>query len=202
MAFNFGKSQGYSKSNPVDNLLKKDVEASPIEVFTPEEARKLLSACDREALPYFALGLFCGIRPTELTRLEWESVRFDKGYVVVKSSVSKKGRKRHVDLSDNLITILKTYQTAEGFVTPQRDWRRKMRDIQAATKWQKNILRHSFASYYLAYHGDLNRLALVMGHTSTRTSFEHYLDVVEKADAIRFWKIGLDCGVNGKRAVA
>jgi hypothetical protein len=50
-------------------------------------------------------------------------------------------------------------------------------------------LRHSFASYHLAYHRDAARTALELGHKSTTLLFTNYRELVTKSDAIRYWAI-------------
>ena len=53
-------------------------------------------------------------------------------------------------------------------------------------KWPSNALRHSCASYYLAYHQKAAALALQMGHTSQAMIFSNYREVVTRQDAERF----------------
>ena len=50
-------------------------------------------------------------------------------------------------------------------------------------------MRHSFASYHLAYHRDAARTALELGHKSTTLLFTNYRELVTKAAAIRYWAI-------------
>jgi integrase len=51
------------------------------------------------------------------------------------------------------------------------------RDLEAAranagiSKWPSNALRHSYASYHLAFHQNAAALALQMGHTSQAMIF-------------------------------
>jgi integrase len=69
------------------------------------------------------------------------------------------------------------------------------RDLEAAranagiSKWPSNALRHSYASYHLAYHQNAAALALQMGHTSQAMIFSNYRELVTKQDAERYWRI-------------
>ena len=84
-------------------------------------------------------------------------------------------------------------------------------------KWPHDCMRHSFCSYYLAYHEDAAETALQAGHTEG-VLFKHYRALVEKEEAEKFWKLmppsntsknmnlalvaGLLAGFNGKQAAA
>tara|TARA_Y100001934_G_scaffold186713_1_gene220328 strand:- start:448 stop:618 length:171 start_codon:yes stop_codon:yes gene_type:complete len=50
-------------------------------------------------------------------------------------------------------------------------------------------MRHSFASYHLAYHQSADKTALEMGHRDTQMLYRHYRSVVSKDEAAKFWKI-------------
>jgi integrase len=56
-------------------------------------------------------------------------------------------------------------------------------------KWPSNALRHSYASYHLAYHQNAAALALQMGHTSQAMIFSNYREVVTRHDAERYWDV-------------
>jgi hypothetical protein len=51
-------------------------------------------------------------------------------------------------------------------------------------------MRHSFASYWLVKHKDVNRLREILGHEgNTRTLWRHYYRGATKAEAEKFWNI-------------
>ena len=56
----------------LDWVPTKKLKATSREIYTPDEMKKLLKACDREMLPIFALGGFAGIRSAELTGVNTE----------------------------------------------------------------------------------------------------------------------------------
>jgi hypothetical protein len=62
------------------------------------------------------------------------------------------------------------------------------REVQIG-KWPSNALRHSYASYHLAYHQNAAALALQMGHTSQAMIFSNYREVVTRQDSERYWDI-------------
>jgi integrase len=73
-------------------------------------------------------------------------------------------------------------------------WRQYHVELQKLAKecdlrWRANALRHSFASYHLAHFQSPEKLALEMGHSSSRMIFEHYREVVTPAAAQHYWAI-------------
>jgi integrase len=55
--------------------------------------------------------------------------------------------------------------------------------------WPSNGLRHSYASYHLAYHKDAPALSLEMGHVSPNMVFKHYRQRVLPDIANQWWSI-------------
>jgi integrase len=59
----------------------------------------------------------------------------------------------------------------------------------AQLKWQPDIMRHSFASYHLAYHQSADKTALELGHRDSKMLFAHYRELVTKEAAQSYWDI-------------
>jgi integrase len=53
----------------------------------------------------------------------------------------------------------------------------------------KHGARHSFASFWLAGHKDINQLCLFLGHDDPETTFRHYAKAATKREAEKFWSI-------------
>jgi hypothetical protein len=51
-----------------------------------------------------------------------------------------------------------------------------------------NALRHCCVSHYLCLHGSIDQLLLQSGH-SRAVMFEHYLNIVAKSDAEKYWNL-------------
>ena len=66
--------------------------------------------------------------------------------------------------------------------------RNKLKKKWGIEAWPHDCLRHSFCSYYLAYHEDAAETALQAGHTEG-ILFKHYRALVEKEEAEKFWKL-------------
>jgi integrase len=196
--FNFGVKREWLESNPVSKLDFEKIKNGEIVTLSPPEAEALMNAAeaDNDLLPYHALGLFAGIRPLELERLEWRHVDLDEGHIEIASAVSKTGRRRIIDIEPNLQAWLSHYVArggnTQGRVTPTTNLRKNLRDIRKTaglTEWTQDVMRHSYASYWLAQHGDINRLTLQMGHESADMLWKHYHKASKRKDAALYWKI-------------
>lgn len=196
--FNYGLKRNYLAVNPVSGLDFAKIKKGEVVTLSPTQAEDLMTAAetDNELLPYHALGLFAGVRPLELERLEWRHVDLLEGHVEIAAAVSKTGRRRIIDIEPNLKAWLALYiakgGTTEGKVTARTNLRQKLRDIRTAaslTEWTQDVMRHSYASYWLAEHGDINRLTLQMGHENSDMLWKHYHKASKKKDAALYWAI-------------
>ena len=197
--FNFGVKRGWLESNPVSRLDFEKIKRGEVVTLSPHEAKGLIRAAeknDHDLLPYHALALFAGVRPLELQRLEWQHIDLVEGHIEITSAVSKTGRRRIIDIEPNLSEWLNhyiaTYGEAVGKVTPMMNLRSRLREVRKAAglnQWTQDVMRHSYASYWLAQHGDINRLTLQMGHESADMLWKHYHKASKRKDAALYWKI-------------
>jgi integrase len=187
----YSKNRGWISEN-VTGGLKKAKTRSDEEVgtLTTEQAGKLLSAADRRTLPYFAIGLFAGLRSVELEKLDWSSIHWDTREIQVKSKTSKTGSKRFVPIRENLVAWLEAYHNETGLIYPGRKRLEAARERAGLLKdWPNNALRHSFASYSLAHFRDSARLSLDMGQMNPKIIFQNYHQLVRASDAAKYWAL-------------
>jgi len=200
--FNYGIKRGHLTENPITRL--DFVESSPkeVEVISPEDVAKLLETAltnDLGLLPYLVFGFFCGIRPVgELTLLQWSDVDFQNRSVTIRSTISKTKRRRFPEISENAIAWLEAYRQREGryegpivSCNEHTLYARRKQNQEAAgiTHWPNSAMRHSYCSYWLAMHKDINKLVLQSGHTSVDTMWRHYHRGTTEAEAKKFWAI-------------
>jgi integrase/recombinase XerD len=141
---------------------------------------------------YAALGMFAGIRPEELVRLDWKHVDLEHAKVTVPGDVSKTRMQRTVELEPNAVAWLKTVQQPCG---PIFKGGRKWLTVRllAASKmenWTQDILRHSFVTYHTIAFENPGRTALMI-HAKEKPDvlFRRYFQDSLKSDALKFWKI-------------
>jgi len=192
--FAYGVKRGHLDHNPFSAIDPvKSVDKTP-EIFTPDQLQLILEKSRAEALPCLAIGAFAGLRTAELLRLEWEEVDLRRGHINVPASKSKSSRRRLIMMSPNLRSWLEPYAASKGRLwtkseTAYYDATESARIAAGLSKWPKNGLRHSFASYHLAKHQDAPRLALDMGHVTPHMIFNHYREIVTPEEAERYWNI-------------
>jgi integrase len=201
--FRYGIKRGYATSNPVDRLDFAGSEVKEVEIYEVTEVEALFKDAlenDLALLPFYVLCSCCGIRPEgEIESLEWRYVHIKtrKPHVSIPATVSKVGKFREVDLPPNAVAWLKTYAErgglTEGKIVPWahevlRNHRRASCE-RASVDWIQDGMRHSFASYWLPVHHDLDRLLHMMGHADKATFSKHYHSGIPRSEAAKFWRI-------------
>jgi integrase len=193
--FRFAMQRGHCASNPAMELEEITLNPPPPGIVTIAEAGRLLQAAESYnrglMLPYTALGLFAGLRTSELERLDWKEIDLNDKTVEVTAEKAKTRARGIVELSENLVEWLKPYAKRAGAITPQSpDYHfGEVRKLAGIIQWPKNAMRHSAASYHLALHKNAALTANLLRHENTRTLFAHYRELVKPKDAELYWKI-------------
>ena len=179
--------ENYCENNPCKAVKRPRSDDSPPAIFTPSEAQKLLLTAfktDPGMIPYLAIGLFAGVRPLEIQRLQQQD--FTDQYIEITAANAKTRKRRLVSLSNNL----KAWRRLGGDLPPINKPKRLSRILQkAGLEWKPDIMRHSYASYHLAFHQSADKTALEMGHRDTQMLFRHYRELVTKEEAQAYWTI-------------
>ena len=192
--FEYALKRELVEKNPVTSVDKvKLVDKAP-EIFTPKQLADLLAAADPSLLPALAIQAFAGLRTAEVLRLEWSDVDLGRGFVTVSAHKSKTARRRLIPIAQNLAEWLRPYAQMSGpvYSTRTRNYHADLDALRISISlptWPHNGLRHSFASYHLAFHQDAAALMLQMGHTTTREIFEAYRELVRPDEAQEYWNI-------------
>lgn len=199
--FNFATKSNSISSNPVAVLEKIKTKSGEIGILTPKQAARLLIHSSPCIQAVVAIGLFAGLRRSEITKMTWEDIHFEKGFLEVKAKNSKSAARRLVEIRPCLRAWLEPLRQTHGKLMPtEMIYRRRLNDASKAAgimNWPNNALRHSFASYHLAAFQDASALALEMGHSTTRMIFQHYRALVTPAEALSYWNISPN--ENGER---
>ncbi len=193
--FNYALKRGYCVKNPAADTEKVTIKRGLPVILTTQEATKLLRTAQNtapELVPYIAIGLFAGLRPDEIRRLEWRNVHFTRREIYVAPTASKTAD-RYVVISDNLMEWLACYpghgkeRKEQDAVFCSRSILERIR-AEAKVPWTQDILRHSFASHYCPIHGTVET-ADQMGHKGMSVLFKHYRRAVSRQDAEKYWQI-------------
>lgn len=221
-SFAWAVKQELIDRSPFDLIERRKVAtADGVDIFTPAEARRLLAACadytaatpehpmyDGTTVPPiyrlncadaqlpFAVLLFAGIRPEELTKLTWEDIRTEangSAYIHIRPSVAKTRQVRLVRVRPTLAAFLALVpETARTGTLVPRNWKRKAAVVRKAAGLQNrhDTARHSFASYALAADGSLDALRADLGHTrGSDMLHKHYRAAATAETAAEYWAI-------------
>jgi integrase len=176
-----------------------------VTTWTPAEAKLLLEHVSPRWLPCLALGLFAGLRSSEILRLDWGAFKFDlqdhedrpAPVIAVNRKVARKTRlSRLVPIQPNLVTWLQPYRDRVGPLYPGNfKTNENARCLEAARlrratglPRKDNALRHSFGSYRLAVIRDYTLVAGEMGN-SPRMIRESYNDPKPKGEGEAYFRL-------------
>ncbi len=204
-------------SNPIHPIDRKHYEEKEITALPPADLRALFAACrpatqqERAAgdtfdltplRPYIAICAFAGVRPTECSRLRWQDVNLEEKILSVRAANSKTGGTRHIPLHPTLLAWLTACMPTDhkptDLITSPRNLhkRNKLLHLRAGfgphKPWQQDVLRHTFATYYLkADIGSQDALRWAMGHSGHRLILTRYMNMagITRAMATEWWQI-------------
>jgi integrase len=185
--------------------VERIAEGGDVATWTPREMKLLLEHVSDRWLPFVALGAFAGMRTSEIFRLEWSAIRWERKVIAVHRRVARKVRiARLMPMSENLLAWLSPWREAVGALYPNKrthgvgtSWKtlelHKTGEVERLREktgllWKDNALRHSYGSYRLALTNDIGATALEMG-TSAKMIRLHYHDPKEEADARAWFEI-------------
>jgi integrase len=194
--FNFGAKRGFCGDNPVHRLDLSQREPTEIQLHTVEEVGRIMAAAEKHIpglVPFFAISFFCGVRRAEALRLDWSAIDLHENFVKLPAAITKTKRGRHIEISENCRAWLVPYAQEGGRIFPYSGdvLRNRLAGLGEKHKVPtiKHGPRHSFASYWLAMHNDIDQLCLFLGHNGPQTTFRHYAKAATKREAQKFWAI-------------
>ena len=217
--FTWATEHKYCPSNPMLEIKPVKTERDEPETLSVAQVRNLIEQATvfkgGVILPYIALGLFAGIRPTELARITWDSIDLEVGTITIGAKMAKMRQRRIVDmvcltrkdkegkeqtLSANLIAWLLPHAVKK---TPIRgvNWRKDFDAVKLAAgwgteseqhphvkPWTQDIMRHTAISNHLAYFQHEGKTAAWAGNSPDIIQ-RHYKGLVKQSEALEFWGI-------------
>jgi integrase len=195
--FKFAFQKDWIAANPIEKTPYHRISyrRGSATTINAELAAKLMAHVetflDGALVPYFALCLFAGIRPSlycgEITKLRPEHVRLDTGVIHIEPEVSKVRMKRLVTIQPNLAAWLRAYPLDQFPIIPSSVTRIR-RKVFSAFGLTHDVLRHTFISMFVAKFRSMGEAALQAGNSESIIR-KHYLDLKSKEEAERFFGI-------------
>jgi integrase len=196
--FSFAVDNIWIENNPIKKVKAANTKRLKTKepcVYTPEQAAAILVEADHtdhDLVPFFAIGMFAGLRTSEIERLDWRQVDLNRKKIKVEAENSKTAQKRFVPMSDNLLEWLAPYAQAQGPVAPHMDEprRKAVRDRAGIpAKGMANAMRHSYCSYHFNLHDNGPQTSKNAGHMSVDMLYSNYHHLVEKAACEQYFEI-------------
>ena len=191
-AFSYAFRQGMVQYSPFERMEPIKVpKRQGVDIFTPAEAAHLMAVAPADCKAAFALLLFAGLRPVELTRLTWGNIR--DCYIHITPDVAKTEQVRNIEIEQNLAAWLAAYSIPckTESICPT-NWQRKSQATRrlAGLSGRQDTARHSYASYHLATYKDKAALEANLGHTSgSAMLMRHYRAAATPEEAAAYWSI-------------
>ena len=184
--FNFSRSRGYlPKGQPTeaDDVRRAKDRGGKIGILKPKQLAALIREAPAETKLYLTIAAFTGMRASEILRLDWNDVNFERGHITVAADKAKTATRRLVPIQPNLMQWLTPYRGRDGkVVNPRADCRAIAFATKQGLAWPHNCLRHSYATYRLAGVADTARVALEMGN-SPQKLMTNYRELADEHDA-------------------
>ena len=194
--FNYCVKMGYISRNPAKAIVLPALKHPSPKAYSPEEILAVLKCFEPGSVYrlYICIATFAGIRPAEIGRLRWSDIDFEERVIRLSSLATKMSSRRTVHIQDNLYEWLqewRAYANTDNLIVPnvarvQYLFLKRLK--QTGCKVIHDGLRHSFGSYLQALTNDCDFVTEQMGHTLAVFK-SHYMDLVSKEDAKRFFSI-------------
>jgi len=190
--FHFARARGYlPKGQPTeaDDVRRAKDRGGKIGILTPKQLASLIAEAPADIKLYLAIGAFTGMRASEILRLDFSDVNFERGHITVAADKAKTATRRLVPILTNLAQWLSPYRSRKGKLVKYSVERRTIVFAKGqGITWPHNCLRHSYASYRLAIIGDTARVALEMGN-SPQKLMTNYRELADEHDAAAWFAI-------------
>lgn len=190
-AFSYAFRQGMLPFSPFERMEPIKVpKRQGIDIFTPAEAAALIHAALPDSKAAFALLLFAGVRPHELTRLKWSNIR--DGFIHITPDIAKTEQVRNIEIEPTLQAWLDKYRLPDNMPIIPTNWKRKSQAARknAGLSGRQDTARHSYATYHLVKYKDKTTLEANLGHsTGSAMLMRHYRAAATPAEADAYWSI-------------
>ena len=193
--FNYAIRRECCDKNPVYGIDCLPITEEKTNILTLKQINRFMKALKAKDMKCMQaavrLMLWCGIRPGEVQRLRWKDVDFRENVVYIDGQTSKTGGARAVPLRGSALHLKQFMGNLNDYIAP-RNWTRiweRLRRRVGMRKWQKDAMRHTFASMHLKRFHNIYLLQEEMGHRDSmllRTRYLNLRDLTTQA-ASRFF---------------
>ncbi len=162
-----------------------------IRYLAPADAHRYFAAVDPAYRAAIALGLWAGVRPVEISRLDWAQIHVGERRLKIIASAGKTGARVIEGVPGILWDVLASAAKEPGPIVRSYEAMiraRRRAALASGVELSADIFRHSFATYYVALRGDPGPAAKVLGHADLKMLRAHYDGVETKQNALAYFK--------------
>lgn len=185
--------EGYLNSNPMRELTPEERprRAEPKKTYLVLEELKKLAATPfnrREVKEAFLFSCLCGLRFSDVKRLQWNNLLTDSyGQTIAEIIQQKTGSLLYLPISTEAMKQLPATNRQEGLVfkeLPDASLTGKILKKWTAIagirkKVTFHVARHTFATLSLTYGADLYTISKLLGHSNIRVT-QIYADIISE----------------------
>jgi integrase len=207
--FNLAIRWGKAKENPVRKVKFFKVQNQRIRYLSEQQARLFLAYCCKDLKPIVILALYTGMRLSEITRLTWNQIDWDKKEITL--LVTKNQQIRRIPmclevqqaLSDIPRSMHHQYVFCDELGRPKicirSAFQRAIKRV-GLEDFRFHDLRHTFASWLVMRGTDLRTVAGLLGHKDLRMTMRYsHLSPAHLRQAVdKLPSIGVDTHVDTK----
>jgi integrase len=181
--FNKAIQWGYLVKNPLSKVKRLRVNQKKFRFLSLEKIDLVLENCSEHIRPIILTAIHTGLRRSELFRLEWADVDFNRECIVVTAKSeehTKNYLNREIPLTNQLIECLKSLKIKNNWVFSKEDgsrysgWMKKSLETAGKNagipRFTLHDLRHTFASHLVMEGVDLPTVQKLMGHSKISTT--------------------------------
>jgi integrase len=172
----------FTGENPMDRVEVPKLDNQRTEFLTDEESDRLMKTLAtwpfRESAAFVKFTMFTGLRRSELFKLAWDDVDFNRGMITLQKP--KGGKTQTIPVSSRALDVLKSLEPTSTYVFPGKtggqrtDFKGPWRRIRQAAGLPDNFrfhgLRHHFASTLVSNGVDLCVVQALLTHKDSRTT--------------------------------
>lgn len=179
----------YTGENPMASVKKPKLDNKVTEFLTADEMERLLKVLAewpcRDTAAFVLIGLFTGLRKSEIRKLRWEHVDLARKTLRI---VDPKGESATIPINDQAVHVFMDIPVISEYVIPGPDggMKKTFRDpwyrIREAAELPSDIrfhgTRHNFASWLVSSGVDLYTVSKLLNHKDVKTStrYSHLSD--------------------------
>ena len=175
----------YVGDNPVNEVEMPKLDNHRTEFLTEQEAINLAEVLDnwpcRDSVTFIRFTLLTGFRRSELFKLTWNDVDFERGMVTLREP--KGGKTLTTNVSSEALNVLRGIEVSSPYVFPGKDggqrtdfkgpWKKIRKAACLPPNFRFHGLRHNFGSTLASAGVDLQVIQKLLGHKDYRTTLRY-----------------------------